>query len=192
MFYFVPLAYDRIQNGQGKGSKARCEALIWKMCLMEEELYTDGKIITNCWFGSLAGYTKESPGRPTIKVPVALCDQMKEYTIKLGYPRTGVFFSDPQAWGTYEEIRYALQKIIAEQRYNYQTSNDVYFSTNFGHSFRVCICIWFLKRELGMDNSLFRFHVLLANHSFSKKEYFQETAKFFQYLYRFVFDKPFK
>lgn len=182
MYYYVPLAYDRIQRGEGKGSLARCEALIKKA---RKIVFEHG--LSRVFFCSLAGYTADSHTRPTAEAHTALCDQMKKFVLE---ELPGVhFYSEPQAWGTYEEVRYALQKIRNEQLYNQQQVNHVYFSTNFMHGIRVRICIWFLAKELYMDDERFNFHVISASHSFGPIEWFQEIAKTSVYLYKFIFTK---
>lgn len=181
MHFFVPLAYDRIQNGQGQGSIARCNVLIEKAREIAKEVGT-----MSITFFSQAGYTKETPGRPSEKIREPLCDQMRNYVI--GEIPWVCFYTTPQAWGTYEELRYTLQTAKSWNRN--QKENSFYTSTNLGHSVRVWLCLFFLRSEFGMWRG-WKMRVLIANHSFSKKEWFQETAKFFGYLYKFIFNRPF-
>lgn len=180
MFFFVPLAYDRIQDGQGSGSKARCDSLIKKAEIVATKIKTHERY--GITFLSQAGYTKESRGNPTDKVKTPLCDQIRDYVVSQ-MPWV-VFHSNPQAWGTYEEIRYTLQQ--AKNYGQMDKENCFYTSTNLGHSFRVWLCLYFLRTELKMWKG-WKFRVLIAKQSFTTKEYFQETLKFLGYLNGFIF-----
>lgn len=181
MHYLIPLAYDRIQNGGGYGSKKRCDVLITKA--KDVLKLTDNKETVQ--FLSFAGYSKENKKGPNRES--TLSAQMLTYireNIK------GVIYyygdSDNPAWGTYEEILHTL-KLIAPYSGSFKKL-VICFSTNLGHLLRVRMCIWFLRRKLRIHPDC-QIKVLVANHSFTPKEYFQETAKFFGYLYKFIFSK---
>ncbi len=177
MYYLVPLAYDHMENGGGNGSRERCNAVlrIIQSCLPAK-----------CWVGSFAGYSLYNLAGPKGSKP--LCQQMINY-IEFYSGGVGVFFADPQAWGTYEEIRYALQRIDADQKFRGESENKIIFSTNYGHGFRIRMILFFLTRELKMDDGRFTFSIIHAHHSFTPKEWVQETIKFGVYLYKFVFKK---
>ena len=181
MYFFVPLAYDRIQNEQGKGSIARCKVLIIEATKIANTF--GARLVT---FFSQAGYTKETPGNPSEGVREPLCDQISKYVTDV-IPWV-TFCSTPQAWGTYEELRYTLQQ--SKEWGRKEEKNYFYTSTNLGHSFRVWLCLFFLRFQLKMWKG-WKMRVLLADHSFSRKEWFQETGKFFVYLYGFIFKRPY-
>lgn len=177
MHYLIPLAYDRIQNGGGHGSKTRCDVLIKKA----EEILVATNHKETVQFMSFAGYSKENKNGPNVES--TLSAQM------LNYVRTKIkdviYYGDydSPAWGTYEEVYFALKVISPHSRYFKKLV--ICFSTNLGHSLRVWMCIWFLRIKLGIHPDC-QIKVLIANHSFTPKEYFQETAKFFGYLYKFL------
>lgn len=177
---FAPLAYDRMPNGQPRqdvppkhlGSKARIDALLHKMVVV---LGTP----QNHLFMFVAGFSKKSPDKPTTDAPVSLSEEMDRYA---NYQTPALkSFWDAQSWGTHDEIR----SIIATGKLvDTGEDHDVYIATNLGHMPRVMLC-WFL---LGKPLS-WRVHFVLAKHSFSPKEWAQETVKFFVYLHRFAFRK---
>ncbi|MFA7216626.1 MAG: hypothetical protein WC095_01435 [Candidatus Paceibacterota bacterium] len=175
VLYFVPLAYDRIQNGGGHGSKSRCDVLIKKA---KELISIYGKY--HILFLSFAGYSKKSLGDKQSKKTLSY--QLMNYTKReIEWVET---YSNPLAWGTYEEVRYALQYVKQEIKNSSCSNAKIYFSTNLGHSPRVRMCIWFLSRHLKIDG--YKIEVVIAGHSFTKKEYAQEIVKFFVYLYKFM------
>lgn len=185
MHYFVPLAYDRIdpEKDSGKGTIARCLALT----TLARDL-CDLRIATEreCVFISSAGYTADSPAQPTPDVPRSLAEQIESYLDSRGFSQVIAW---PRAWGTYKEIRTALRLIqIEHARRALQGQPKIYISTNSGHMPRVRVCCYFLQKEMAATYMRqARFHFVVANHSFNKKERLQETGKFFLYLYRFLF-----
>lgn len=181
MFFLVPMAYDYIKEGINGGTIERCNTLLKKA--FELLLKTSSSRVH---FVSVAGYSKDHRSTKTKEIPESLSEQMIAYCKKHLYTAT---YAKPQAWGTYEEIRDALEYIKYVTGFGTETYHEVYFSTNRGHSFRVKLCIFFLSRELGLKKPNWKFKVLIAKHSFSKKEWFQETGKFFIYLYKFLFKK---
>lgn len=180
MIFLVPYAYDRMPGGKPRegvppnrlGSKARCDALVCAHKQLNPNDEWSGFILT-------AGYTKNFPSIPR-ETNESIAGQMRKYLLEQGFSSTVRILT----WGTYKETESAIKEIrntLYESWRNEPTM--VYVSTNLGHMPRVWLC-WFFLRPRG-----WKVHFVLANHSFSLKEYFQETAKFFQYLYRFVFKK---
>jgi len=190
LVFFVPYAYDRMPYGEARrgipadrlGSKARCDALL-------AEYKNSGlkKCISS--FVLTAGFTKDSPDEPTETVTESLASQMERYVRLHGHyhpliPRRLV-------WGTYEETAAAIGAISEivrtwelgheDVRSDPDDQVHVFVSTNPGHMPRVKLCWRFLKPRGWCV------HFVPANHTFTKKEWGQETVKFFQYLYRFLF-----
>jgi hypothetical protein len=129
-----------------------------------------------------AGYTKESKSNPTDQHKTSLASQMLKYTERHfeGFP---IGESYPVAWGTYEETCHAI-RIIREYRDNYGCTVDkIFVSTNPGHMPRVKLCWQYLAP------SEWDVRFIPADHKFTKKEWAQETVKFFWYLYKFLFKK---
>lgn len=161
------------------GSKARCDKLI--AMVSETESLRPGYI-----FILTAGFTKESPASPTQKVWESLSGQMERYLLSQGVQPKKIFAQE-RSWGTHEETVEAIKLItkMAEppQHLRFNPHIDIYVSTNLGHIPRVWLCWYFLKPKK------WKVHFVRANHSFTPKEYFQETAKFFGYLYKFLFNK---
>ncbi len=154
------------------GSKARCDALL--AVIQKNRL-------EHCHFVFTAGYSKESPKVPTKVGEISMCWEMAIYIesqeagVGLGLWRIST------AWGTYEETLHAINFIGLDSFI--PPPDEVWVSTNLGHMPRVWLC-WFFLKPKG-----WKVHFVVANHSFTLKEYFQETAKFLGYLYRFVFKK---
>lgn len=178
----MPLAYDRnvLNLTKESGTRKRCDVLFNLAERIAARTFEKHSIT----FFSQAGFTKETPGKPNDKVKIPLCDQMRDYIVR--QRPSFIFHTTPQAWGTYEELRYTMQQ--AKSYGQKEKQNYFYTSTNLGHSLRVWLCIFFLRNELGMWNG-WKFRVLLADHSFTKKEWAQETVKLFVYLYRLIFKK---
>lgn len=182
MVFLFPYAYDRMPNGKPRegvpenhlGSKARCDSLISKYKALA------GRPGETCEFIFTAGYTKEQKEEPEHDSDLRLANQMITYIRRIN-PRMPGFTSHIRAWGTFEETRVAIDEIkeVCDQHDNVM----VYASTNLGHMPRVWLCWLFLKPKS------WKVHFVLARHSFTPKEWFQETSKFFQYLYRFLFRK---
>lgn len=174
-FCLCPLAYDYLNRGRG-GTRARCDILV-EWAQVEETLPEK----RNWFFFLSAGYTKASPTTPTIDVPVSLAAQMEMYLTSQDIPGEKIICAPDNelVFGTYEECR-ALVTLIK----NTGIENPVlYFSTNMGHIPRVFICFWFLVPRK------WKIRFAPAPHSFTRKEYWQETIKFFVYIYRFLFKK---
>lgn len=180
MHYFIPLAYDRIDpiKGTGKGTIERCKALLAEVLRIQTQQQTGAIFI------STAGYTKESPNKPTPEVQVALAEQIADQV--KGFQVEHVVH--PIAWGTYAEITTAFEEIVKYTRDHNVWGVDIYISTNPGHIPRAKMCCWFLRRKLLRWYNV-KFHFIPAHHSFTPKEWGQETIKFFVYLYRFLFKK---
>jgi len=183
--YFIPLAYDRIDSvkGTGKGTMARCDALVKEARKVVERTFTHH----SCVFISTAGYTKASPDKPTPEIPWSLAEQMMKHISGSGFCKR---VARPVAWGTYQELALALDTLLERYRDSDKWSFDIYISTNAGHMPRVKMCCWFLKRQRSalLDYNP-QFHFISASHSFTPKEWVQETIKLFLYLYRFLFKK---
>lgn len=184
MIFLVPYAYDRMPGGKPRegvpanrlGSKARCDALI-------EEI-PEGLDIgntANYSFVLTAGFSKESPCTPTSEIHRSVAEEMATYVDRLCVYQVSLFPNNYRfVWGTYGETVEVIRTIRRECANN----NQIFVSTNLGHLPRVWLCWFFLKPEG------WKVHFVLARHSFTFwPEYFQETAKFFQYLYRFVFKR---
>lgn len=162
------------------GSKARCDALLVEMWMILRK--DDHSLTTDFKFVLTAGYTKESPGKPTEKVPQSLAAQIEQYIRSQNF-HPGFIFVRDKAWGTLEETLGAISLISDIAAVNWTTHPQIYVSTNLGHMPRVWLC-WFFLKPKG-----WKVHFVLAKHSFTPKEWVQETVKFFVYLYRFVFKK---
>ena len=179
MIFLVPYAYDRMPGGKPRegvlanrlGSKARCDAL-FRVVRKRNDLWSVIFILT-------AGYSKES-ARSTEKIPESIAEQMCIYVKEQGF---STHLSPKFSWGTFEETRNAIS-VISSFALESVKEPCVYVSTNLGHMPRVWLCWFFLRRH-----KTWEVHFVLADHSFTPKEWLQETAKFFQYLYRFVFKK---
>lgn len=174
MVFLVPYAYDRMPDGKPcegvpanrLGTKARIDALK-----------------QHGWLWVLtAGYTKESPEKPSGKYRVSLASQMCSYIL---YSTQGSdCIIQECAWGTQSETRAVISVITKwRQSWSIRDSVEVFVSTNIGHMPRVWLCWLFLKPKG------WKVHFIRAHHSFTPKECLQETAKFFSYLYRFLFRK---
>ena len=194
MIFLVPYAYDRMPGGKPResvpanrlGGKARCDALIDVATRALKINHEDGPYGIWCDFVFSAGYTKDSPTKPTLVVIESIAEQMAKYVRSTGIEFASSVDRHDLVWGTYFETVRAIRRIssttvIAHNR-GYK-NNGVYVGTNLGHLPRVWLCWLFLKPKG------WKIHFVLANHSFAPKEWLQETAKFFQYLYRFVFKK---
>ena len=196
MHYFIPLAYDRIDptKGTGKGTAARCIVLLKKAL---DVVQKEG-IHSKCIFVATAGFSKENPGKPTREVQVSLTQDIMRF-IQTSW--SGRKIGRPIAWGTYQEVLTALEIICDEETYRVKNQvltpeptdhkwPDVHISTNLGHMPRVRLCCFFFRRRLQATHiRRAKFHFVVAPHSFTLKEWGQETIKFFIYLYRFVFKK---
>lgn len=184
LIFLVPYAYDRMPSGKPRegvptnrlGSKARCDVLIGASQQYRKQAGSN----TRCRFVLTAGYTKESPAIPTEDVKESIAMEMSDYLRSQNVWSTHVH---PIAWGTLEETRESIRIISHLSSLNWVIHPRIFVSTNLGHLPRVWLCWLFLKPKG------WRFRFVLANHSFTPKEWFQETAKFFQYLYCFVFKK---
>jgi len=181
LHYLIPLAYDRIQDGGGHGSKKRCDVLI-KTAVKVLEATKHQETIQ---FLSFAGYSKENKKGPNRES--TLSAQMLNY-VRDEIRDVIYYYGDCHnpAWGTYEEVLNTLKLIAPDSRVFRKLV--VCFSTNLGHSPRVWMCIWFLRKKLKIHPDC-QIKVLIADHSFTFKEYFQETIKFFSYLYKFLFNR---
>jgi hypothetical protein len=179
LIFLAPYGYDRMFDGKPMagvpterlGSQARIDALIKKRD--RGALIADFE--SSCWV-LVAGFSKDSPCQPTENTRTSLAEDMRKYLTSLGYQ---LFLGGPKCWGTYEETR----EIIQEIRRVYDYEAEIFVSTNLGHMPRVRLCWFFLKPKNWEVN------FVEANHSFTPKECFHETAKFFVYLYRFLFKK---
>lgn len=181
----MALAYDRMPGGKPRanvspkrlGTKKRIDALI--RLKQGKNWFWDLSQTVTC-FVFTAGFSKESPTKPTEQVPQSLAEQMRLYTQSMVQGRTDVQISST-AWGTYAEIR----DLIRMCRGFYPGENHtIFISTNLGHMPRTLLCWFFLEKPAS-----WRVRPVLADHSFTPKEWVQETAKFFTYLYRFSFKK---
>ncbi len=177
---FAPLAYDRMPHGQPRqdtpinrlGSKVRIDVLLKKLVMV---LGTPKDHL----FVFVAGFSKKSPDTPTTDAPISLAEEMDRYA---NYQTPALeSFWDAQSWGTHDEIH----SIIEEGKgVGTGEDHDVYIATNLGHMPRVMLTWFFLEKPKS-----WRAHFVIAKHSFSPKEWAQETIKFFTYLYRFTFKK---
>jgi hypothetical protein len=188
VIYFVPYAYDRMPSGNPRdgvpperlGSRARIECLVdilnrIKGGLGEPERSDFRFILT-------AGYSKCSPNSPSGGVTECLAEQMAEYLFK--HHQLIVSTPGPLVWGTYAETRQAIVLISRSAAFRYLESEVIVFvSTNSAHMPRVRLCWYFLKPRG------WQVKFVTANHAFTRKEWLQETVKFFNYLYRFIFNK---
>ncbi|MES2213760.1 MAG: hypothetical protein V4473_02915 [Patescibacteria group bacterium] len=174
--FFVPYAYDRISEKTGHGTKARCDALL--DVVRSLDIKEPNFILT-------AGYSKESPAKPVEEAPESLAYQMCNYIYKqsIGFHQQILISWSPTAWGTLEETRQAAIRIAAMFSFG-EDEIHVYISTNKGHMPRVRLCWKYIKRNLRIDKKL-RLHFVEAHHSFSIKEWVQETIKFLQYQHNF-------
>jgi len=175
--YFIPLGYDRILDEGGLGTIARCDALI------EEARKIGNEYL--CRFVATAGYTKESPTKPTEEVKESLAEQIGQHIRKAGFRRLII---RPCVWGTRDELAVALSEVSQIVTQNWDNTPVIYISTNPGHMPRVRLCCYFLKREFDWNKKI-RFIFVPANHSFTRKEWGQETIKLLIYLCRFLFNK---
>ena len=181
MIFLVPYAYDRMPDGKPRkgvalkrlGSRARIDALLVSLI----KIFKVGEMRTY-WFVLTAGYSKESVNSPTSKVHRSIAEEMGMYIISQNGDGLAIIPNE-LAWGTYQETARAISTI----RTKALVGNHVFVSTNLGHMPRVWLCWLFLKP------SSWEVHFVLADHSFTKKEWLQETVKFFIYLYRFLFRK---
>lgn len=172
MVFLIPYAYDRLPDGKPRigvparrlGSKSRCDALLLK---------TDPYYI----FVLTAGFSKKSHDQPTETEKEALCEQMEKYLRSRG---SLFFISKPRTWGTYGET---LESIMIMSPFSATRPIEICVSTNLGHMPRVWLC-WFFLKPKG-----WKVRFVIARHSFTPKEWWQETFKFFVYLYRFIFEK---
>lgn len=173
------------------GTKARCDALIKVLNERRSQFggVNQGQFVLY-WFILNAAFTKESPNKPTQNVTESLAEQMEKYLHHEGYilcPRTTP--KNTLVWGTFAETCEAIRDIkkkiqVCEDQGIGNDDLEVFVSTNLGHMPRVWLC-WFLLKPKN-----WKVHFVLANHSFTFwPEYFQETFKFFQYFYRFLFKK---
>lgn len=156
------------------GSKARCDALLAELQRMDD-LWT----YFRSRFVLTAGYTKDSPGEPTVGAEESIAQQMRYYLLSRDWTLSCVM--QGRVWGTFEETKEAIRLIAYSADTNWASDVKIYVSTNLGHLPRVWLCWLFLKPEG------WKVHFVTAKHSFTLKEYFQETGKFFIYLYRFLF-----
>lgn len=169
---FFPYAYDRIQDGSGKGSMARCDALLKLLKTIRPDDHV---------FVLTAGFTKVSPNKPAPGVPVSLAEQMHRYLRS----KDSEALTDryPVAWGTLDETKEAIYIIEQNARAKSADKVVVWVSTNLGHMPRVRLC-WLLLKPETWDVKF-----VTAKHSFIPKEWVQETIKFFQYVYLFAAGK---
>jgi hypothetical protein len=120
------------------------------------------------------GYTKESPDIPTVSVRQSLASQMRKYLLeKAPYLEID---SDPVAWGTLIETKEAICIMRQHVQSKFADRVVVHVSTNLGHLPRVLLC-WFALRP-----KHWKIRWDLANHSFTPKEWGQETLKFLKYI----------
>lgn len=183
MIFLVPYAYDRMPGGKPRkgvplnrlGSKARCDALA--KIAENIDQYKSYWVLT-------AGYSKKSPTQSSSLNKESLADQMYWYIKSLGFREIS---SWPRSWGTHKEttetVKIIINMALPPPHLRLNPPVDVYISTNLGHMPRVWLC-WFFLKPKG-----WKVHFVPANHSFTLKEYFQETAKFFVYLYHFLSKK---
>jgi hypothetical protein len=186
LIFLVPYDYDRMPDGKPRkgippkrlGGKARCDALIEKAySLLKED---EESFSTDFCFVLVSRFSKDQK-KPSADLPQSIAEQMAVYVEE----KSPCFVTKqyPTAWGTCEETAISIQVIPFILGQDWPHKPVVYVSTNPGHMPRVWLC-WFFLKPKG-----WKVHFVLANHSFTPKEWFQETAKFFQYLYRFVFKK---
>jgi hypothetical protein len=165
MYYFVPLGYNWIVPGKPGGTEARCDALL-KYCA---EDYLPSEI---CSFVLTADRPLGSNHQP-------MADEMADY-IRQKSENSFYPIPRPMGWGTLAEIENAI-KVIREDRNGGRIA--VIISTNHGHMPRVRL-YW---RVLAPKEWKVTF--IPANHSFTKTEWFQETAKVVRDLYRIATGK---
>ena len=166
MIFCVPYAYDRPKQGQVGGTIVRCNTLISEMDLRGGDCW-------DCRFILSAGFTKESVNHPTKQVGQAMAVQMADYINSVRNYKCHT--TQKYTWGTYAETKEAASWLCY--------GDHIFVSTNLGHMPRVMLCWWFLKPRWC------KVTFIPANHSFTRKEYWQETIKFFTYLYRFLLKK---
>lgn len=187
VIFLVPYAYDRMPQGQPRvgvpakrlGTKARCDALLEKVdALWKADLRISGRKFC---FILTAGFCKESPNSPKEGAEESLSMQMAKYLCENSPLQVRAY---SLAWGTYQETLLSRNLIKNIVRSRGAPNAKIYISTNLGHLPRVWLCWRFLKPS-GWEVRFVR-----AKHSFKVwPEYFQETFKFFLYLYRFLLKK---
>lgn len=163
--FFIPLGYNWIVPGKRGGTEARCNALI--------EYVAELNAWSCCQFILTAD-------RPPGSTHTPMANEMAEYIKMMSggriYP-----IPQPLGWGTIAEIKHSIayiQKIVGNQE-----SVEVFISTNLGHIPRVTL-YWIVLRPKGWK-AVF----IPANHSFTMKEWFQETAKVIRDIYRITTGK---
>jgi len=196
LYYLVPLAYDRSLDHAGKGTIARCQALgNYARDLCNLSVTTEDEFV----FIATAGFTKESPLEPTQEHHESLAFQIGNYARSKSFRA----IAKPLAWGTYQELFEALGLICNEHSLilashpvqilgvNHIGPPKICISTNLGHMPRVRLVCFFLRHGKMKWTHLryAEFQFITARHSFTPKEWAQETIKFFIYLYRFLFKK---
>ena len=171
-FYFIPLGYNWIVTGKPRGTEARCDALL-------------GYIREKCLFPERCRFllTASSPtGSDRRSMAAEMADYIRQQSEGFVSPA-----SQPMGWGTIAEIRYSIELIkkeLNEKGIDEKTERVcVHISTNTGHMFRVQLYWWALAPKE------WRVIFVPANHSFTMKEWFQETAKVVRDLFRIATGK---
>lgn len=166
-YFFVPLGYNWVTADKPSGTEARCDALIeyWKKYSISEKF---------CQFILTADRPEGSTHTP---MAVEMAEYISTRTNHVLCP-----IPHPQGWGTISEIERSV-KLIREQTRTAGPFVRVHISTNPGHMLRV----WLYWKVLAPKEWEVIF--VPAQHSFSKKEWFQETAKVLRDLYRIATGK---
>lgn len=168
LYIFIPLGYDWIEEGvSGTGTKARCDVMLE---------YREKNFIppSRCHFILTADRPHGSTHKP-------MAEEMAEY---ISSKSKGVFCPtpQPQGWGTVSEIRNSISLIETIDKED--SPIRVHISTNPGHMLRVKMYWWVLAPPKDWEVVFIK-----ANHSFSKKEWLQETAKVLRDVYRIATGK---
>lgn len=169
MYYFIPLGYNWIVPGQPSGTEARCDRLL--RLRRSESLRAEW-----CHFILTAG--KPPGSNRTVTMAEEMADYIS-YTSKMAINPTPA----PLGWGTLAEIQGSILRIKSIASLYPHVQPQVYICTNLGHMFRV-------KMYWGtLAPKEWKVIIVPANHSFTTKEWFQESAKVARDLFRIATGK---
>ncbi|TAL49431.1 hypothetical protein EPN83_00795 [Patescibacteria group bacterium] len=163
--FLVPYAYDRLNKNkqEGKGTRARCDALIEVIRRIPEEEIV-GVILT-------AGFTKENPRAPSNKHRISLAEQMSAYLQLCEWKLEGKTTVEPCTWGTLGETVEAIRiaEALCRRRQMPPKSVEIFVSSNPLHLYgRIALC-WFALKPRG-----WRVRLVPARHRFTWRECLRE------------------